>query len=216
LKNKIINLFIIHLIPKMNPATFVFDLDYTIWPFDCDKDVIAPFTMCDDGNIRDRYGRIANPYPDVPGIIAHIIDKGIPIIFASRNRSRGSIEALLKTIPIVCHNENIKTIWDALMLPNLLHAYSSDGIGKGKDKHFAAIYNDTLINFTRMIFYDDIPENIEAARAQGTTSILLSRRYGLTWQKFSEGIVEWRSRKMHALTLDDLAIASMGLENIPV
>ncbi len=200
----------------MNPATFVFDLDYTIWPFDCDKDVIAPFTMCDDGNIRDRYGRIANPYPDVPGIIAHIIDKGIPIIFASRNRSRGSIEALLKTIPIVCHNENIKTIWDALMLPNLLHAYSSDGIGKGKDKHFAAIYNDTLINFTRMIFYDDIPENIEAARAQGTTSILLSRRYGLTWQKFSEGIVEWRSRKMHALTLDDLAIASMGLENIPV
>jgi magnesium-dependent phosphatase 1 len=200
----------------MNPGAFVFDLDYTIWPFDCDKDVIAPFTMCDDGNIRDRNGKLANPYPDVPSIIAHIIDKGIPIIFASRNRSRNSIKALLKTIPIMCYNKNIKTLWDALMLPNLLHAYSSDGIGNGKDKHFAAIYKDTLINFTRMIFYDDIPENIDAAKAQGTTSILLSRTHGLTWQKFSEGIVEWRSRKMHKLTLYDLAMASMEIENIPV
>jgi magnesium-dependent phosphatase 1 len=200
----------------MNPEAIVFDLDFTLWPFDCDKDVIAPYTMCDDGNIRDRYGRLANPYPDVPGIIAHIIDKRIPIIFASRNRSRGSIEALLRTIPIKCQSENIKTIWDALMLPNLLHAYSSDGIGKGKDKHFAGIYKDTSINFTRMIFYDDLLENIEAAKTQGTTSVLLSRHQGLTWQKFSQGIVEWRSRKMHALTLDDLAMASMGVENIPV
>ena len=200
----------------MNPFAIVFDLDNTIWPFDCNKDVVAPFTMCQDGNIRDRYGRLANPYPDVPGIIAHIINARIPIIFASRNRSRVSIEALLRTIPIVCNDVNIKTIWDALILPTQFHAYSSDGIGKGKDKHFAAIYKDTLINFSRMIFYDDLPENIEAAKAQGTTSILINRNHGLTWKKFSEGIVEWRSRKLHALTLDDIAMASMGVENIPV
>jgi magnesium-dependent phosphatase-1 len=214
LKNKIINLIIIHLISKMNPSAIVLDLDYTIWPFDCNKDVVAPFTMCQDGNIRDYYGRLANPYPDVPGIIAHIVDKGIPIIFASRNRSRDSIEALLRTIPIKCQDENINTIWDALMLPTQFHAYSSDGIGRGKDKHFSAIHKDTLINFNRMIFYDDLPENIAAAKAQGTTSILITN--GLTWQKFSQGIVEWRSRKMHALTLDDIAMASMGVENIPV
>jgi len=216
LKKNIINLIIISLISKMNPSAIVLDLDYTIWPFYCNKDVVEPFTMCQDGNIRDRYGRLANPYPDVPGIIAHIVDKGIPIIFASRNRSKISIEALLRTIPIKCQDENINTIWDALMLPTQLHAYSSDGIGRGKDKHFAAIHKDTLINFSRMIFYDDIPENIVAAKTQGTTSVLLNRAQGLTWKKFSQGIVEWRSRKMHALTLDDLAMASMGVENIPV
>lgn len=198
----------------MNPSAIVLDLDYTVWPFDCNKDVVAPFTMCEDGNIRDRYGRLANPYPDVPGIIAHIVNAGIPVIIASRNQSKGSIEALLRTIPIVCNDDNINTIWDVLMLPTQFHAYSSDGIGKGKDKHFAAIYKDTLINFNRMIFYDDLPENIAAAKVQGTTSILVTQ--GLTWKKFSEGIVAWRARKMHSLTLYDIANASMELENIPV
>ena len=43
-----------------NPPLLVFDLDYTIWPYDCDKDVLAPFSRAPHGGVLDRYGRAVN------------------------------------------------------------------------------------------------------------------------------------------------------------
>jgi magnesium-dependent phosphatase 1 len=183
---------------------------------DCGKDVIAPYTLYHDGCILDYRGRLANPYSDVQNIIAYLVDSGITIIFASRNPDRNSIEALLKTIPINCQNKNIKTMWDVLASPTLLHAYSSDRIGNGKDKHFAAIYKNTLIPFSRMVFYDDQPGNINAAMAQGTTSILVNKSEGLTWQKFNDGINEWRSKNIPNVSLDDLGRSSKDVEYISI
>jgi len=189
------------------PDLFAFDLDYTIWPFDCDKNVVAPFHNDEYGNVFDRYGTCANPYPDVAYIIGTIIDYGIPIAFVSRNPSRNSILQLLNKIPIVTKRVGIKTLGDALCTDNLLQAYSSKGLSDAKNTHFAEIKKHTCINFNKMIFFDDLPQNIEAAKAQGTTSILVNRQEGLTWAKFTEGVEEWRARKIQKTTLDDLAIA---------
>jgi magnesium-dependent phosphatase 1 len=188
----------------MNPSAVVFDLDYTIWPFDCDKDIIAPFTYDKNGNVLDRDGRLSNPYPDVPGIIAHIADAKVPIIIASKNSNIFSIEELLSKIKINCRNKKIKTIMDAI---SYIHAYSSDVNTKGKDTHFANIYKSSGINLKRMIFYDDNHENISCAKEQGITSIHITRSTGLTWRKFNQGIHQWRSRNLPELTLDNLALA---------
>ena len=42
-----------------------------------------------------------------------------------------------------------------------------------------------------MLFFDDLPENIEAAAAQGTTGVLLGK-LGLTWPAFTAGMRGWR------------------------
>ena len=197
--------------PRLFPDLFVFDLDYTIWPFDCDKNVVAPFHNDEFGNVFDRYGTCANPYRDVPYIIGTIIDIGIPIAFASRNPSRDSILQLLHKIPIVTMRKNVKTLGDALCIDNLLQAYSSKGLSDAKNTHFAEIKKNTCINFNKMLFFDDVPQNIAAAKAQGTTSILINRNEGLTWLKFNEGLNEWRARKIPDATLNDLVIVAKSM-----
>jgi methionine salvage enolase-phosphatase E1 len=76
--------------------------------------------------------------------------------------------------------------------PYYFHAYSRDGIGNGKDKHFAALQSTTGIAFKHMLFFDDMKDNIDAAAKQGTTSVQLNNRAGLTVEAFACGIEGWR------------------------
>lgn len=176
-----------------NPALIVFDLDFTLWPFDCDKDVIAPYTRNEQGVIDSR-GRWANPYVDVVGILGTLYHAKIPVAFASRNPSSESIKALLRTIPMPT-NEGEKTLWDVLPNEDYFHAYSTLGANRGKDPHFAALKMVTGVEFSDMLFFDDLPQNIQYAREQGTTSVFLDQQRGLTWVAFLRGIAEWRARQ---------------------
>ena len=181
-----------------NPDLMVFDLDWTLWQFDCDKHVIPPFTKHLYFNtIYDRYGRPSNPYPDVPAIISALVDANIPFAIASRNPSAGPIEQLLRQIsifPKTSTKQHIKTIWDALPSREYFHAYSSAEYGNGKDRHFKAIYAASGIPFNRMLFFDDLPDNIKYASIQGTTSILVNQKNGLNWNAMISGITEYRNR----------------------
>jgi len=177
-----------------NPSLCVFDLDYTIWPYDCDKDVIAPFTLSPYGGVTDRYGRPSNTFTDVPAIIAALVDANIPIAYASRNPSAASINQLLRAIQIAPKTKpHVRTLWDALSSPALFHAYSSHGYGSGKARHFAAIKAVSGIEFKDMLFFDDLIDNITHAQRQGTTCVHLGRR-GLTFEAMIAGIVGWRQR----------------------
>ena len=192
------NIDLRHVCPTMaltmgkSPKLMVFDLDYTLWPFDCDKDVIAPFVRYPQGVI-DSWGRWANPYVDVQGIIGTLYHVGIPVAYASRNPSRESVKQLLQAIPMKTTTGE-KSLWDALPSEDYFHAYSTTGLNRGKDPHFAAIKKISGIEFSDMLFFDDLPQNIEYARIQGTTSVYLSHRRGLTWDAFLRGLTEWRSR----------------------
>jgi len=77
------------------------------------------------------------------------------------------------------------------------HAYSRDGIGNGKDRHFAALQAASGVPFKNMLFFDDMKDNIDAAARQGTTSVLLQRN-GLSLQAFIAGVDGWRKRQINS------------------
>ena len=164
-------------------------------PFDCDKDVIAPFSVSPYGGVHDRYGRPSNAFCDVPALISALVDAGIPIAYASRNPSAGPVEALLRciAIPPPKSQPHVRTLWDALPSRALYHAYSSAGYGRGKARHFAAIRSACGVAYKDMLFFDDLHDNIVHAQAQGTTSVHLGRR-GLTNEAMAAGIRGWRER----------------------
>lgn len=174
------------------PAVIVFDCDWTLYPYDCDKDRGAPFTRNLSG-VNDFWGRWSDPYPDVPHILGAILDAEIPVAFLSRNPSADAVENLLRTIPLYSKKRGTLSLWAAMPNRTYFHAYSAGGVGKGKDRHFAELRMITGIPFNQMLFFDDMKDNIEAAAAQGTTGVLLGRP-GLTWAAFTAGITGWRER----------------------
>ena len=175
-----------------NPDIIVFDLDYTIWPFDCDKDVFAPFYRNPQG-VFDSRQRWANPYYDVPAIIAALYNAGIPVAYLSRNPAEESIEELLRAITMNTLDGK-RSLWDAMPNRKYFHAYSTLAGNKGKDPHFASLRELTGVPFEKMLFFDDLPQNIHYARKQGTVSVELNLRRGLTWKSFLEGLGQWRAR----------------------
>jgi len=188
-----------------NPALLVFDCDWTLYPFDCDKDRIGPFIWQSWHGVVDYYGRPSNSYTDVSSIFGAIIDSGIPVAFLSRNPSAQQVKQLLSIIPCNTKVETTKkSLLNAMPSDAYFHAYSSAGIGKGKDKHFNALKKASEITFSDMLFFDDMPDNISAAEVQGTTAVLLGRT-GFTLEAFTGGLERWRQKK---LTISSNAISS--------
>jgi len=167
------------------PGLVVFDLDFTIWPFDCHKDREMPFTI-KETNVYDYRGRLANCYPNIPSIIGFLVDNDVPIAYASRNPSRDHIiELLMKSV--IQTKKGKTTLWDILPNPNYLQAYSSSYLGYAKNHHFNKLQIITGVDFNKMLFFDDLPQNIEQARTKGITSILLGKS-GVTMELFKMGL----------------------------
>ena len=174
--------------PKMtqkDSPLIVFDCDYTLWPFDCDKEVIAPFHAHVAGGIIDRSWRPANPFPEVRAVFEYIVQHKMSFAIASRNPSANSIAQLLSCIMIPVDGGH-KSVWS--MLPaGCFHAYSSGG-AKGKTAHFKRISQATGRPVSEMLFFDDMPENIQEATKQGTTCVLVGQKTGLTMAAFMCGL----------------------------
>lgn len=184
-----------------NPLLFVFDCDYTIWPYDCDgpngyprgRDVYYPFLRISNEKVIDRYGNPANSYPDVPFILGALYDAGIQVAYASRNRSSKYLEELLKAIPLQSQQPGL-SLWDCLRgRKDLFHAYSS-GSHNNKLLHFTNIRNVSGIDFSNMVFFDDNNHNVDHAETLGITSILLTQATGLTWDAIDSALGRWRTR----------------------
>lgn len=176
------------------PQICAFDLDYTLWNRDCDKDVVAPYTFDATSQVvLDRYGRQASAFQDVASALGALVDAGVKIAFLSRNPSADSIRQLLKVCPLHSSDPSKKTLWDALPSEDYFHAYSSNMWGKGKDRHFNNLRRLTGVEFSQMLFFDDLYDNVVAAAAQGTTTIHINRN-GVTWAALEAGINGWRNR----------------------
>jgi hypothetical protein len=179
-----------------NPSILVFDCDWTLYPYDCDKHRIGPFDWSICYGVTDYYGRASNSYIDVPSIFGAIIDSKIPVAFLSRNPSSSQLRQLLSVIPCISKGGVVVNfLSDAMPSENYFHAYSSNGVGKGKDKHFAALKAASGVPFKDMIIFDDLPENIQAANDQGTNAVLLGKK-GLTVEAFEDGLKSWRERSV--------------------
>jgi magnesium-dependent phosphatase 1 len=168
------------------PDLVVFDLDFTVWPFDCHKDRHMPFAVAGQ-KIVDAWGRDASPYPDVPGIITELVERGIRVAYASRNPSVDHLEALLRAIAIAPKNRpDIKSLWDVLPSADYIQAYSS-GLSRAKTKHFSALQRVTGVPFARMLFFDDDHTNITTAAAQGVIAINVMQT-GVTREGFERAM----------------------------
>jgi len=169
----------------------VFDLDHTLWPFDCDKDVISPFSSIPYVGTIDRFERYAEPFKDVRKIFEELAEAGKKVAIASRNPSQGTCEELLRAIKISPHSKkDITCLWD-LVGPGLFHAYSSNG-RPGKTRHFEAIKEASGVNYGNMIFFDDLQENIAYAATSGVVANYVKK--GLTQEAFKNGIELWRKK----------------------
>ena len=163
----------------------VFDVDYTVWPYDAHKDRAAPFSR-ENGRVYDRAGKEATTYPDVLGIMKELTDRGIPIAFASRNPSRDHIEGLLKCLEV----EPNKSVWDLLPSGDYLQAYSSKGLYPEKSLHFLRLKEVSGIDTTEMLFFDDGKENIMTATLMGVKAVLVKE--GLKRSDFERGMAMWK------------------------
>jgi HAD superfamily phosphatase (TIGR01681 family) len=190
-----------------NPSLFVFDCDYTIWPFDCHgpepTDPQPPYIRAADGHVYGGNPYIyhatipANPYPNVPNILGALYDAGIQVAFASRNRSAGHIKALLRAIPLQSQHPGL-TLWDCLRdKGELFHAYSS-GHQNNKLAHFINISSRSGVTYPNMVFFDDNKHNIDHSKSIGIISILLSKETGLTWDAIDDVVRTWRARQASA------------------
>ena len=176
-----------------NPRLVVFDLDHTLWDFDCGKDVIAPFLLY-QSEVIDYMGRPAGPFPDVPGIIGALIDAGIQVAFASRNQAAPWLEDLLRAIPLACKSRpEIQSLWDAIPRRSFFQAYSSNGLA-GKTRHFRALTMFSNIPYSQMLFFDDFTDNTVPAEAMGITSVLVKE--GMTWEVMNSGLRKWRGMQL--------------------
>ena len=167
------------------PELVVFDLDFTVWPFDCHKDRAMPFTR-NETNVYDYRGRIANCYHDIPSIIGFLVDNNVPIAYASRNPSRDHIIELLK-FSVIKTKKGTMNLWNILPNPNYLQAYSSGFYGYAKNDHFNRLNIITGVDFNKMLFFDDLPQNIDQAKTKGITSIQLGKS-GVTMELFKMGL----------------------------
>jgi magnesium-dependent phosphatase 1 len=177
------------------PSVLVFDCDWTLYPYDCDKHRIAPFKWSSLYGVTDYYGRMSNGFTDVSSIFGAVIDSEIPAAFLSRNPSAAPVKNLLSMLPCLGKGGSVLNfVLDAMPSDNFFHAYSSNGFGAGKDLHFSRLHELTGIPFSEMVFFDDLLENVEAAKAKGITSVKIGKK-GLTLEDFEEGLSAWRSRE---------------------
>ena len=177
------------------PSALVFDCDWTLYPYDCDKHRIAPFKWSSLYGVTDYYGRVSNSFTDVSSIFGAVIDSEIPAAFLSRNPSAAPVKNLLSMLPCLGKGGSVLNfVLDAMPSDKFFHAYSSNGFGAGKDLHFSRLHELTGIPFSEMVFFDDLLENVEAAKAKGITSVKIGKK-GLTLEDFEEGLSAWRSRE---------------------
>ena len=92
------------------PELFVFDLDYTLWPFWIDTHVEPPFKKDKNGRVFDRYKTLMEPYSGVKDILTNLKEMNFKIAAASRTEAPKAAKDFLKLIDID-HCFDIKEIY---------------------------------------------------------------------------------------------------------
>uniref|UniRef100_A0A0D9XRQ3 Magnesium-dependent phosphatase-1 n=1 Tax=Leersia perrieri TaxID=77586 RepID=A0A0D9XRQ3_9ORYZ len=127
------------------PRLVVFDLDHTLWPFQCDR---LP---------RDEPPYL---YPQARGILSALKDRGIEIAIASRaSRTKGVAKSFLQKL-------GIHFMFGA---QEIFYTWSP------KSEHFQSIHRKTGVPFKCMLFFDDEIRNIIATRKLGVSCVLVEK-----------------------------------------
>ncbi|KAF8567134.1 hypothetical protein P879_07574 [Paragonimus westermani] len=139
----------------IKPKLIVFDLDLTLWPFDCDDFVGHKFQK-KGTKVLDSNGEAVNVCPDSNYLLESIKNEdGVLLACASRTVFPESALQLIRV-----HG------WDKLF--DVMEIYPSS-----KVKHFNALAKKTGVPFNEMLFFDDLHWNIDEVGRLGVHAHLV-------------------------------------------
>ncbi|EEH22232.1 magnesium-dependent phosphatase-1 [Paracoccidioides brasiliensis Pb03] len=175
------------------PKLFVFDLDYTLWPFWVDTHVSPP-VKAKDNNSRcvDRWGESFAFYPAVSSILLACRSRSIPLGLASRTHAPDLARDMLKALyiipsfsdnPAAANNRPVR----ALDCFQHVQIFPAD-----KTQHFTRIQQESGIRYEDMLFFDDEARNRNVQTELGVTFCLV--RDGMTREEVDRGVWDWRKR----------------------
>lgn len=180
------------------PTLFVFDLDYTLWPFWVDTHVngtkLTPAPNSSNTAVLDRLGESYSFYNDVPSILYALPTLGVKVGVASRTCAPDLAREMLKLLHIhppagaegaskkVAKTRKAIELFDAG-----LQIYPGSKI-----THMQKLHKDTGVPFEEMLFFDDESRNRDT-ESLGVTMWLV--RDGTTWGEIEAGVREWRRRR---------------------
>lgn len=183
------------------PKLFVFDLDYTLWPFWVDTHITPPLKAMEGGaKVKDRYGEGFGFYKEVGVILVAAREKGIKIGIASRTSAPELAREMLKLLriptepPILSSSSNKRSSGSSSSSVKPLELLDNLQIYPGsKITHFKRIYEWSKgeIPYEEMLFFDDESRNRDT-ESLGVTMRLV--RDGVTRNEIDEGVREWRKR----------------------
>ena len=151
------------------PQLAVFDLDFTLW--DCDGtwcDCLSPPFCRDNGRVTDGHGRVIRLYDDVLTILDQCDASGIRMALASRTEQPAWAVELV----------DLLVITDRFAFSEIYPT--------SKLRHFAALREESGINYADMLFFDDEMRNISEVSKLGVTCIHVSS--GMTLPVFQSGL----------------------------
>lgn len=180
------------------PKLFVFDLDYTLWPFWVDTHVsgsIKPAPNSQNTAAVDRTGERFAFYTDIPSIL-HVLRDVIPnvkLAVASRTCAPDLARDMLRILHVPSAGGEGKD--SKKIKPRKAHEMFEGGLEMyptSKLRHMEALQKRTGIAYEDFLFFDDEARNRDTEKL-GVTMWLV--RDGVTWKEIETGVVEWRKRR---------------------
>lgn len=172
---------------KFKPTCIVFDLDYTLWPYLIDADIVPPLKR-----------RLVNKKPIVVDAknnqIVHFED--VPCILRTL-REVCFAQSPSKHYIAIASKATVREL--ALELIDLFgwtSYFDSFQIHSGiKTVHMKTIYAELKLgNFNQILFFDDTRKNVMQTEEIGLTAHYLSRARGLTASEMVKGLDKYDAR----------------------
>ncbi|KAK2737650.1 hypothetical protein FQN57_007457 [Myotisia sp. PD_48] len=175
------------------PKLFVFDLDYTLWPFWVDTHVSAPI-KAKDNNSRcvDKWGESFSFYPAVPSILQALRSRDIPIGIASRTHAPDLARDMLKVLHIIPSFSDNPEAAKSRSVRALDYFDHIQIFPSAKTQHFTRIRQSSALSYEDMLFFDDEARNRDVQTELGVCFCLV--KDGMTKGEVDRGVWEWRRR----------------------
>eukprot|EP00744_Colponema_vietnamica_P015401 GILI01021582.1.p1 GENE.GILI01021582.1~~GILI01021582.1.p1 ORF type:complete len:199 (+),score=27.92 GILI01021582.1:53-649(+) len=140
------------------PKLVVFDLDYTLWPLDCECMEGPPFSRVDgdDFAVVDTDGEVCKLYPQVPAILVGLKNAGVKLGVASRTTTPEWAEQIMRLMRI----EGV-SLWEFFDYHEIFPS--------NKTVHFHKMANKSNLLYRDMVFFDNEERNIVDVSRIGVT-----------------------------------------------
>ena len=131
--------------------------------------------------VKDKAGRIVNPYPEVSDILVELKDAGITVGVASRTPEVKGARRLIETLG-----------WDKYMPFKEIYPGC-------KITHFENLTKHTKIPMSEMLFFDDEERNIRDLTAVGVVCVLVDER-GVNRKTMNDGFLKFAKERGDKVT----------------